>query len=178
MDGGVIAEMGRLGSKWFGRESPELSFGQAKFEIPPVPPGGEGEWAVGHQRRDKDFIWEREFMDGSYSREAGYPPRKGYKQPSWGGETAQEEGSGGEGGEPAGHRACLSRGGRGLERCRGMGGCGLDGVGVRQGVSAEWWGRPDSRAGSEGVDVASGDASGAVWLGRAAGAGAVGGGEC
>lgn len=46
---GVVAEMGRLGSKWFGRESPELHFGQAKFKIPPVPSRGEGEWAVGYK---------------------------------------------------------------------------------------------------------------------------------
>lgn len=59
MNDGVIAEMGRLGRKWFGRESPELHFGQAKFKIPPVPSRGEVEWAVGYKRRDEGFIPER-----------------------------------------------------------------------------------------------------------------------
>lgn len=50
------------------------------------------------------------------------------------------------------------------------------GVSGRQGVSTGWWERPDSRARSEGVDAASGDANGAVLLGRTAEAAARAGG--
>lgn len=132
------ANWGRSG---LGGKNPELSFGQAEFEIPPVPPRGEGECAVGYQQREKDFIWEREFINGSYSRDAAYPPRKECK---WSSSHARvkrlcrRKGAAGKEGSQAGvglpdrSGAHLSRGDRGWRGAKGWvpgarGSRGLDG---------------------------------------------------
>lgn len=123
-----------------------------------------------------------EFINGSYSRDVGYLPGKEYKQSSSHPQSRGPAGGREQWGKE-GSWAGVGLLGRSSVPVKGWvsgarGGHGLDGPllsvllgGVGQGVSADGWGRPDSRVGSEGVDVASGDASGAGLLSRAAGAG-------